>query len=187
MKVLIVDDDDDQGLVLRRFIEKQGHEPDVSTNGQDAFTRFRSTEYPLVITDWRMPGITGPQLCGMIRGLVRRSYPYIILMTGMSEPSNYIEGLNAGADDFINKPIDFGELGARLTVADRIQRLHNHVTALEGMLSICSECKKVRDDNGEWVGVESYVSQRTDVSFSHGYCPVCLEKTRKAWGLPPKK
>lgn len=185
MRVLIVEDDEDQALVLQRFIEKQGHTPEVANTGQDAFARFRVNEYPLVITDWMMPGVTGPQLCGMIRGLSRKVYPYIILMTGMKEPSNYIEGLNAGADDFINKPIDFGELGARITVADRIQRLHTHVSVLEGMLSICSECKKIRDDTGDWVGVENYMSQRTELSFSHGYCPVCLEKTRKAWGLKP--
>ena len=185
MKVLIVDDDEDQSLVLRRFVEKQGHVPDVCSNGRDAFARFKAGEYPLVITDWMMPGVTGPELCGMIRALSRRSYPYLILMTGMKEPSNYIEGLNAGADDFIDKPIHYGELAARITVADRIQRLHNHVSALEGMLSICAECKKIRDDGGEWVGVESYMSQRTDLSFSHGYCPACLEKTRKAWGLRP--
>ena len=185
MKILIVEDDPEQGLSLEHFVRNQGHEPERCANGQEAFARIQHGEYPLVITDWMMPVISGPELCGMIRALSRTRYVYIILMTAMQERARHVEGLNAGADDFIRKPVEFDELAARLAVADRIQRLHDHVTSLEGLLCICAECKKIRDDAGQWVGVEMYIAGRTDVQFSHGLCPVCVAKTRKAWGLAP--
>ena len=183
MKILIAEDDDEQSFMLEKFLGGAGHEVTVTGGGSDAFTRFKSADFTVVITDWNMPGMNGPQLCTAIRALARTSYTFIILMTAMQEKAKLIEGLRAGADDFIRKPVDFDELVARLAVAERIQRLHTHVTQLEGILSICAECKKIRNDGGDWIGVEKYMTERTDLSFSHGLCPVCLQKTRDAWAL----
>jgi DNA-binding response OmpR family regulator len=187
VRVLIAEDDDDQATTLEAFIGRQGHECVRAVDGAAAFQCIKEGEYPLLITDWKMPGVSGPQLCGMVRGLARQKYTYIIMLTALKERSRLIEALSAGADDFIRKPIDFDELAARITVADRIQRLHDHVTVIEGLLSICAECKKIRNDAGQWEGIEHYIGQRTELSFSHGYCPVCLDKTRKEWGLGPAK
>ena len=88
-------------------------------------------------------------------------------------------GMRAGADDFINKPFDEDQLAARLVVAERILNLQSQVSQLSGLLPICCVCKKVRDDQNYWQQVESYISKRTDVRFSHGYCPDCYKKVVK--------
>ncbi|MBI4641265.1 MAG: response regulator, partial [Candidatus Tectomicrobia bacterium] len=79
------------------------------------------------------------------------------------------------ADDFITKPFDEDQLAARLRVAERILGLQEEVKQLEGLLPICSYCKKIRDESDTWVQIEHYIATRTDAFFSHGICPECLE------------
>ena len=74
MKVLIAEDDDEQSLNLERFVERQGHEPTVCGSGSEALSKFKNGEYPLVLSDWMMPGLTGPQLCETIRALAPLQY-----------------------------------------------------------------------------------------------------------------
>ena len=74
------------------------------------------------------------------------------------------------------KPLDREELHARLRVADRILSLQTTVRQLEGLLPICSYCKKIRDESEHWSQVEEYVSRRTEATFSHGICPDCYER-----------
>src|SRR5204862_4320316 len=101
-----------------------------------------------------------------------------------------VTGLEAGADDYLVKPFDREELRARvnagirivsleLQLAERVKQLEqalSRVHELQGLLPICSYCKKVRDDQNYWHEVESYVSQRSAASFSHGICPICRDK-----------
>ena len=103
-----------------------------------------------------------------------------------------VSGLDAGADDYVTKPFNQEELRARVQVGLRIVELQNQlaerVTQLEasiarerhlqGLLPICSYCKKIRDDRNYWHQVESYIITRTDVRFSHSVCPECVERVR---------
>ena len=86
-----------------------------------------------------------------------------------------MEGMSAGADDFVSKPVGRDELAARLHVAERIVGLKAEVRTLQGMLPICSYCKKIRTDEDSWQQIEAYVQTRSDASFSHGICPDCYE------------
>jgi len=81
----------------------------------------------------------------------------------------------AGADDFVSKPYDPEVLTSRLLVAERIVTLQDRVKRLEGILSTCMYCKKIRDERDRWVSIESYISRRSDASFSHGVCPECYD------------
>jgi response regulator RpfG family c-di-GMP phosphodiesterase len=112
---------------------------------------------------------------------------YIILLTAKATKENIVEGLIAGADDYLMKPFHDEELRARLQTGVRITKLQYDLAArvvqleealarvkqLQGLLPICSYCKKIRDDGDYWQGVESYIAQHTDAEFSHSVCPGC--------------
>lgn len=176
MKVLIAEDDAFSRALLAQTLERLGHQVTATADGHAAWEAFRSDYYPVLITDWLMPGMNGPELCTVIRQVSRDNYTYIILLTVLEGKESYLEGMRAGADDFITKPFDEDQLAARLQVAERILRLRQHVRHLEGLLPICSYCKRIRDGENRWHQIERYVSDRTDTLFSHGICPDCVKK-----------
>lgn len=179
MRILIVEDEPDLLELLRILLERDGHEVDTSGDGHQAWDAFNRREYSLIISDWVMPELDGIDLCRRVRAAGKLHYTYIILLTANTGKANYIEAMHAGADDFVSKPYDPDELKARLMVADRIMRLQEHVQRLEGVLPTCMYCKKIRDDSDVWVGIEQYITQRTEASFSHGVCPGCYESMVK--------
>jgi CheY-like chemotaxis protein len=147
----------------------------------------------LVLLDWSMPHLDGLEVCRRVRQLPQSQSPYIILVTAKGGKEDVVAGLEAGADDYISKPFDPGELKARLLAGVRIVELQRNlaervdeleaalarVTQLHGLLPICGYCKRIRDDQNYWQQVESYISSHADVSFSHGVCPDCYEQRVK--------
>ena len=180
MRVLVAEDDPVACLALVAKLKKLGHETSTAQNGRDAWYAYKTGNPQIVITDWMMPTVDGPELCRMIRADVREQYTYIIMLTASERRENYLEGMNAGADDFVTKPFDLDGLRARLRVAERVLKLQSAVDQLEGLLPICSYCKKIRDSNDEWQPVEEYVEHRTDTSFEHALCPDCAGGTANA-------
>ena len=176
MRILVADDDDFSRTLLTHVLEGLGHEVTAVADGEAAWVAVRREYYPVLITDWMMPGISGPELCRLIRETQRDRYTYVIVLTVRGGKESYLEGMRAGADDFVTKPFDEEQLAARLAVAERILGLHRHVNRLEGLLPICSYCKRIRDDQRQWQQIESYVSARTETLFSHGICPECMKR-----------
>ena len=179
MKILIAEDSATSRLILLEVLQNLGHTVLVAKDGNEAWEIFQREEVSLIISDWMMPGFNGLELCRQIRATKRPKYVYFILLTAMEGKSNYMEAMEAGVDDFINKPFDTDQLRARLNVAKRIINLQVQVKQLQGILPTCSVCKKIRDQNDQWVPIESYIYQRTEVDFSHSYCPDCLNAALK--------
>jgi DNA-binding response OmpR family regulator len=152
-----------------------GHEVEDTQSGEQAWERFKREYFPIMISDWLMPGLDGLGLCRMIRETMQSNYTYIILLTILEGKANYLEAMEAGADDFITKPFDEEELAARLQAAERILGLRQHVRKLEGLLSICSYCKRIQE-HGNWYELEYFISQHSGAQFSHTYCPNCYDK-----------
>jgi len=175
MKILIAEDDSVSRLVLSTGLRKLGYEVIETEDGEEAWGLFQREDVHMVITDWMMPNMDGLQLCRSIRAMQESKYTYIIMLTALDGKESYLEGMNAGADDFITKPFDIDELTARLRVAERILKLQAEVKQLEGLLPICAYCKKIRSDNDSWQAIETYISRQTDASFSHGICPECYQ------------
>ncbi len=126
MKILIVDDDPLSQVILHKSLEAMGHEVTVVTEGGTAWERLQSEDFSLVISDWVMPDVDGLELCRRVRA---RSdgpvYTYVILLSAKSERDDRVEGYEAGADDFLSKPLDRGEL-----------------LGASGSLSASSRCRK---------------------------------------------
>lgn len=123
MKILAVDDDPIVLELLQDCLQRDGHRVDTADNGEDALALLRENDARILITDWEMPGLTGPELCRNVRSLDLGRYVFIIMLTSKSGQGNLLEGLRAGADDFLCKPFDPIELSVRLEVARRISAL----------------------------------------------------------------
>jgi DNA-binding response OmpR family regulator len=160
-------------------LRKLGHEVVPVADGEEAWGSYKQVHPELVITDWKMPGLSGLELCRRIRNEKRGQYTYVIILTAMDRDEGFVEGMEAGADDFMTKPCDFAELVVRLRVAQRIVALQTHVASLQGLLPICPDCKKIKDEQNEWQPVETYIGGRSEATFSHGICPECMESIIK--------
>jgi len=191
MKVLVADDQLIARKVVTSLLQKWGFEVVSVMDGKEAWRVMQSEDAPsLAVLDWMMPGLQGPAVCRMVRNLKRRIPPYLILLTSKDNKTDIVEGLDAGADDYMIKPFDASELKARIevgkrflelqsTLARRVEELQNalnHVKTLKGLLPICANCKKIRNDQGYWEQIEQYVREHSDAAFTHGICPECLEK-----------
>ncbi len=175
MRVLIADDDPVSNRVLSATLTQLGHEVEMAGDGREAWERHLAAPASVVITDWMMPHVDGLELTRRIRALAPGRYTWIILLTAMRGRASYLDGMEAGADDFVSKPVNEHELHARLRVAERVLGLHRAVLQLEGLLPICSYCKRIRDEAERWAQVDEYVSRHTDAQFTHGICPDCYE------------
>lgn len=173
MKVLVVEDQPVAAMQLTASLRALGHEPTAVKDGLAACQELERHPFRLVVSDWRIPGLDGLDLCRLIRTR-SRDYVYFILISAVGvTPETRNEALKAGVDDFLGKPIDPDELGMRLHVAQRILHFTAQVRQLESFLPICGYCKKIRDDKNYWAQVEEYLEKRDGTRFSHGVCPDC--------------
>ena len=190
MRILIADDDRFIRKLLKSRLNEWGHEVDVAGDGNEAWEVLSQVRGPcLAILDWLMPGASGPEICRKVRASRFEDPIYLILLTSNAEKAEIIEGLASGANDYVTKPFDDGELYARIQVglrvldlqrrlADRIDELSRamaRVQQLQGLLPICAYCKSIRNDQNYWQRVEHYLCDHADVKFTHGICPQCME------------
>jgi len=124
MKILIADDDSVSRLLLCSALTRLGHEVQEAANGVEAWKAWREGDFSFVISDWIMPDLDGLELCRRIRAEQRLRYTYIILLTARSGKIDYLEAMDAGADDFLSKPLERKGFAARVRVAERILELH---------------------------------------------------------------
>src|ERR1043166_3913662 len=106
MKVLIADDMKVARLVLEMARKKLGHDVVSTEDGEEAWQAFLKGDFPVIITDWQMPMIDGPELCRRIRAEPRPRYTYIVMITSLDTKPDYMEAIEAGTDDFLIKPFD---------------------------------------------------------------------------------
>jgi len=121
--ILITEDDLATQLLLKKTLAKEGYDVITASNGKEALTLFKEFRFRIVLTDWMMPEMTGIELCQRIRKSDGQGYVFIILLTANDSKDNIIQGLMAGADDYLTKPINHAELVARLNTGKRILSL----------------------------------------------------------------
>ncbi len=128
MRILIADDETTTRIVVKAVVQKLGHECLIAADGDRAWALLQETAIDVLITDWMMPGLDGPELCRRLRGQTTDAYTYIILATVLAERHDVLSGMQAGADDYLIKPIDPFDLQTRLVAAERVTALHRELT-----------------------------------------------------------
>jgi two-component system cell cycle response regulator len=130
MKILIADDSLVSRHLLQTALQRWGYEVVVACDGEEAWGLLQQEDAPrLAVLDWMMPGMTGLEVCRLVRQKSREPYTYILLLTSKSLKEDLIEGMEAGADDYIVKPFDQHELQVRLRAGTRIVNLQAELLA----------------------------------------------------------
>ena len=206
VKVLVVEDDPFFQRVLQKRLAIEGYQVAAAADGREGMKAIVTFEPDLVISDWMMPEVDGLELCQSVKTGLREAAPYFILLTAKGEINDRLLGLETGADDYLVKPCDQGELMARVRAGLRIVLLTQdlrravdelrlaqaelesnrpQVNRLPDMLPICTFCKKVRVEAEAWQEIDQYLASRNQANFSHGICPSCRTThypSRKAEG-----
>jgi len=124
MKILIAEDNDTSRRILEAVLIKWGYEVTSASDGNEAWEKLQEKDAPrLMVLDWMMPGINGVEICRRVRQIDAVEPMYIILLTARDNKNDIVEGLRAGADDYIAKPFDKDELRARIDVGRRVVEL----------------------------------------------------------------
>lgn len=193
LRILVADDDRTTTAILVSALKRWGFETVVAADGAAAWDRLESDQPAIAILDWMMPEIDGIELCRHVRADPRHKGLYIILLTSRDSHADMVSGLDAGANDYLTKPVEREELRARVHVGARVARLQEDLSArvselqaalsqvkqLEGLISICSYCKRIRSDEDNWDQMEQYISEHSQAHFSHSICPECFEKAKE--------
>ncbi|HWH69289.1 MAG TPA: response regulator transcription factor [Candidatus Sulfotelmatobacter sp.] len=192
MKVLVAEDEPITRMQLTVLLQKWGYEPVCASDGEAAWGILQQEAAPaLALVDWQMPGRNGDELCRLVRSQLPQKPLHIILITATRlTTEEKVNGFDAGADDYLIKPFDSAELRARLRVGERLVSLQTElrrrvkeleealaqVKQLQGLLPICMDCNKIRDDQNYWHQVDRYIAARTHAEFTHSLCPTCFRK-----------
>jgi two-component system, cell cycle response regulator len=183
MRILVADDEPTSRLIAEMALRDLGHHCHTVTDGAQAWDAFRSRRPEVVISDLMMPGLTGVQLCRNIRGHPTDGYTYFILVTSQGRRDQIVEGMSAGADDYLIKPLDLDDLEVRLIAAARVTSLHRQLadqrTELEGLNSELTAI--ARGDPLTGLGNRRALQEDLDLlearvtRYGHRYCMAMLD------------
>jgi DNA-binding response OmpR family regulator len=137
MRILIAEDDRTSLSILSAILKKLGHDPVAVEEGNSAWDIMQKTDAPqMAILDWEMPGLDGPALCQKLRNQDRKDPLYLILLTSRKDTQDIVQGLEAGADDYMIKPYDHAELQARVNAGCRMIEIQNKMMEQEKLQGV---------------------------------------------------
>lgn len=184
MKVLIAEDDFVARTILRRTLESLGHECLATQDGQEAWEKYREVSgVDLIVSDWMMTGMDGLELCRRVRSVEREEYTYFIFLTALSDKEHLLRGIEAGADDYLSKPLDRDELQVRLVSATRVTSLHRRLAEKNGQLEKLNSLLHEQSRQDPLTGLGNRLRLREDLEelrgrverYGHGYCAVLCD------------
>lgn len=198
-RILVTDDDSENLLLMTSVLQRAGYEVMCSKTGKECLDAAMTYRPSLVLLDVVLPDMSGTEVCRQIKSSPDLENTFVILTSGIHISSEWqADGLNIGADGYIAKPISNKELVARVQAMERIKDAEDalrkskkeqqelvtklrgalaEIKVLRGLVPVCSSCKKIRNDQGFWDNLESYLSEHTDAVVTHGLCPECFHKT----------
>lgn len=134
LRVLVVDDDEDSCALMKEAVSRLGHRVVGAADGAAAWAKLQAEQFDVILSDWMMPHMTGMDLCRNVRTRDPSQYTYFVFMTGLDDKAHFLEGMRAGADDYLTKPVDLEELNARLLSATRVVKVQRTLAQRNAML-----------------------------------------------------
>jgi phosphoserine phosphatase RsbU/P len=189
--VLVADDEPVSRLLMSVMLKRAGFTAVHASDGEEALAMLSADQAPqLALLDWMMPRMDGIEVLRRLRTVPSNTPPYVMLVTARDATQDIVVGLEAGANDYVAKPVIEAEIVARLAVgvrvvelqralADRVRHLEEalgNVKALQRLLPICAYCKAIKNDEHYWQQVEGYLREHAGLQFTHSYCPTCYDR-----------
>jgi len=160
MRVLVADDDTVFLRIIERRLSGWGYEVESVSDGEQAWKRLQSSDRPgLVLLDWMMPGKDGIEVCRLLREVEASAPPYVILVTSRDSREDIVRGLDAGADDYLVKPVNGEELRARIEVGRRIRELQKSLAEKEKIRGALELAEQVCHEMNQPIQVVSGTSE----------------------------
>ena len=181
--ILLIDDEESILLGLSSSLKKEGYEVSTASSGEKGIEKFKEEHFDLIITDLMMGGIGGIEVLKEVNEI--RPDTLVMVLTGYGSLDTAVDALRLGAFDYIQKPCDKDELLMRTSRCIDHLKLNRRIKAYEKFLPVCCVCKKIRDDDGRepgtgpWLEPDLYLTKRTEIEASHGYCDEHAEELRK--------
>lgn len=185
--VLIVDDSAMQRTMLRKALHKWGYDVMEADSAKAGLAICLKHDVTMIISDWVMPGMNGPEFCQSFRQLARKGYGYFILLTSKAESREVAEGLNSGADDFLTKPFVFGELKARLRAGERIVEMHAQLiqknkVVNDALTTIKTLYENLQSDLVEARRLQQSLVRETKIEYGRGQAALALHPSGHVGG-----
>ncbi len=188
--ILIVDDNPDNLRLLTRLLSEHNYKVRVAPNGKRALATIRKEPPDLVMLDIMMPGMDGFEVCRQLKEDEQTAGIPVIFVSAIHVTIDKVKAFSLGGVDYITKPFKTEEVLARLNTHlslrslqqqmekknSELQKALDEIKILRGILPICASCKKIRNDDGYWEQIESYIGDHSEVEFSHGCCEECTHK-----------
>ena len=193
--ILCVEDEPVAREHMLKILRRRGREVAAARNGKEGLAMFRRQAFEVVVTDIRMPVMDGLSMARQMKELNRDVK--IVVTTAFTDLSYLMDAIDLGVDQYVLKPVEINRLMAAIdrcaeNIATRnqarryqterdkllaeLQAALDKVKLLSGFLPICASCKRIRDDQGYWQQIESYIRDHSEAEFSHGICPDCARK-----------
>ncbi len=158
----------------------------TAKNGDEAINLLKQNKVDLILLDVMMPGLNGFEVCQIIRLDPEYDAIPVIFLTALDSLDDQLQGLELGGIDYLTKPVNIALLKLRVRnhlmmkeQRDQLAAALARVKRLEGIIPICSYCKKIRDDQQCWHDLERYISDHAEVLITHSICPHCYDEQMK--------
>ena len=187
--ILIVDDTPEHLSVLRQMLAEQNYMVRPALNGEIAIKAVNASPPDLILLDIRMPGMDGYEVCKHLKSEEKTRRIPVIFISALNELGDRVKAFSLGGVDYITKPFQAEEvlslIKTHLTLQSlqksledknaQLQKALDEIKILQSIIPICTNCKKVRDDDNYWNEVESYL-KKLDIMLDHSVCPDCNKK-----------
>ena len=185
--ILIVDDKPENLTVLRQMLTDHGLRVRPAISGEIALRTVQTDLPDLVLLDIVMPNMDGYEVCRKLKADEQTRHIPIIFISALNALEDKVKAFSEGGVDYITKPFQIEEVLARVNTHInlhslqrclekkniKLQKALDEVKQLRGFLPICASCKNIRDDQGYWTQIESYIRDHSEAEFTHSICPDC--------------